>query len=266
MCAYRHTTRAPGELRRLSAIWGAVLLCIMLSTTTLLHAQSLTIPRLTEYVTDQTGTLAPDVRQALNDSLAAFDKATSTQIVVVILPTIGIEALEEVSLKIVEENGVGRKEKDNGVLLLVVRDDRLLRIEVGYGLEGVLTDALSAQIIRNEIVPHFRSGDYASGIQAGVSAIMRATRNEYVADPQDDDTKGVDVSTIFTLLVILFIISRMIRRNRTGIRGGGFPPIGGGWGGGSWGGGGFGGGGFGGGGGFSGGGGSFGGGGSSGSW
>ena len=267
MNPYRHTTRAPGRLRRLSAIWGAVLLWgtvvlgIILSTTSLLYAQSVKIPRLTEYVTDQTGTLAPEVRQALNDSLAAFDKATSTQIVVVILPTIGIDAIEEVSLKIVEENGVGRKGKDNGVLLLVIRDDRLLRIEVGYGLEGVLTDALSAQIIRKEIVPHFRNGDYASGIQAGVSAIMRATRNEYVADPQDDDTKGVDVSTIITLLVILFIISRMIRRNSSGIGRGGFPPIGGGWGGG-----GFGGGSFGGGGGFSGGGGSFGGGGSSGSW
>lgn len=231
-------------------------------------AQTVTIPRLAEYVTDVTGTLSPEVRRALNDSLAAFDRQTSTQIVVVVLPTIGREALEEVSLKIVEANGVGRKGKDNGVLLLVVRDDRLIRIEVGYGLEGVLTDALSAQIIRREIVPRFRESDYDGGIAAGVGAIMRATRNEYTAEPQSDDEEGMKLSTIITLLFVLFIVSRMMSRSSRARRGG-FPPIppfGGGWGsGGGFGSGGFGGGGFGGGG-FSGGGGSFGGGGSSGSW
>ncbi|MCC6398494.1 MAG: TPM domain-containing protein [Bacteroidetes bacterium] len=231
-------------------------------------AQTVVIPQLTEYVTDETGTLSPEVRRALNDSLAAFDRQTSTQIVVVVLPTIGREVLEEVSLKIVEANGVGRKGKDNGVLLLVVRNDRLLRIEVGYGLEGVLTDALSAQIIRREIVPHFRESDYDGGITAGVSAIMRATRNEYTADPQSDDEGGMKLSTIITLLFILFIVSRMMARSSRARRSGfpPIPPIGGGWGsGGGFGSGGFGGGGFGGGG-FSGGGGSFGGGGSSGSW
>jgi uncharacterized protein len=261
MHVYRLNTRALGRFRRLSTVHFAALVALILVATTLVHAQSVTIPRITEYVTDEAGTLSPGVRQALNDSLAAFDKATSTQIVVVILPTIGIEALEEVSLRIVEQNGVGRKGKDNGVLLLVVRDDRKLRIEVGYGLEGVLTDALTAQIIRKEIVPHFRIGDYDSGIVAGVSAIQRATRNEYTADPSDTGSEGFNSGTIFFILFVLFVLSRLFSRlsSRRGRRGG--FPLGGGWGGGSWGGGG----GFGGGG-FSGGGGSFGGGGSSGSW
>ena len=244
------------------------LISVLLAVSGSVIAQTVTIPRLTQYVTDETGTLSPEVRRVLNDSLAAFDRQTSTQIVVVVLPTIGMEAIEEIGLKIVEANGVGQKGKDNGVLLLVVRDDRLLRIEVGYGLEGVLTDALSAQIIRREIVPRFREGDYDGGIAAGVSAIMRATRNEYTADPQADDEGGMKLSTIITMLFILFIVSRMMARSSRARRGGfpPIPPIGGGWGsGGGFGSGGFGGGGFGGGG-FSGGGGSFGGGGSSGSW
>ncbi len=261
-----HTRPEPALGRLPGRVTVTTLLAALLLAATPALSQSVVIPRLTEYVTDQTGTLAPEIRQELSDSLAAFDRQTSTQIVVVILPTIGIEAIEEVSLKIVETNNVGGKGKDNGVLLLVVRDDKLLRIEVGYGLEGVLTDALSAQIIRREIVPRFRNGDYAGGIVAGVSAIKLATRNEYTADPREDGKKGFRFSTLVVVLIILFIVSRMKFRS-SGIGRGGFPPVppfGGGWGGG----GGFGGGGFGGsgGGGFSGGGGSFGGGGSSGSW
>ncbi len=226
------------------------------------HAQTRTaIPTLHDYVTDLTGTLSAPERAAFNDRLRRFDDSTSTQIVVVMIPTIGQDALEEVSLKIVESNRVGQEKKDNGVLLLIVKNDRLLRIEVGYGLEGVLTDALSAQITRREITPRFREGDFAGGIDAGIEAIMKATRNEYMAEPKSKKEKGLPVSFIVFMIILFIVISRMRRKSR--FTGGIFPPIGGGWGGGgsSWGGGG----GFGGGG-FSGGGGSFGGGGSSGSW
>lgn len=215
---------------------------------------------LTTYVTDATGTLDAADRESLNARLAAFDKQTSTQIAVVVLSTLHGEPLEEASRRIVIQNRMGQKGRDNGVLLLVVRDERKIRIEVGRGLEGVLTDALSSQIIRKEIVPHFKAQDYPGGIAAGVEAIMAATRNEYTADPageKGDD--GVGVGVIIAIMIIFFIMSRM---RSSGLRRGGFfPPMGGGFGGGSFGGGG----GFGGGG-FSGGGGSFGGGGASGSW
>jgi uncharacterized protein len=219
------------------------------------------IPVLSEYVTDQTNTLSEPERASLDARLRAFDDSTSTQIVVVVLPTIGQDVLEEVSLKIVEANKVGRKGKDNGALLLIVKNDRLIRIEVGYGLEGVLTDALSAQIIRREIAPRFKEGDFAGGIEAGVDAIMKATRNEYTAEPRAQERERT-FPLPFVMLIIFFLIAlSRVRRGRRSI-GGMFPPIGGGWGGG------FGGGGGGsfGGGGFSGGGGSFGGGGSSGGW
>jgi uncharacterized protein len=225
-----------------------------------------TIPMLREYVTDQTGTLTSSQIASLSSRLRMFEDSTSTQIVVAMIPTIGQDALEEVSLKIVEANKVGQKKKDNGALLLIVKNDRLLRIEVGYGLEGVLTDALSAQIIRHEITPRFREGDYAGGIASGIDAIMKATRNEYTADPREKKKDREDsFPWIVFIIIVVVIISSMRRRGR--FTGGGFPPIIGGWGGGggsSWGGG-FGGGSFGGGG-FSGGGGSFGGGGASGSW
>ena len=117
--------------------------------------QPVPAPKVREYVTDQTGTLSASDISLLNEKLRAFDKQTTTQIVVVMLPTIGENILEEVSLKVAEANGIGRKDNDNGVLLLIVKNDRLMRIEVGYGLEGALTDALSSQIIRKEITPVF---------------------------------------------------------------------------------------------------------------
>ncbi len=263
MTSSRHQQRRPA-LRRPSFRRLLIPLAFWLVTT---YAWSQTEApsqlRVREYVTDITGTLSSETIRQLNEQLRQFDRQTSTQIVVVMIPTLNNEPIEEVSLKIAEENGIGKKGKDNGALLLVARNDRKLRIEVGYGLEGVLTDALSSRIIRNEIAPRFRNGDYDGGIIAGVDAIMRATRNEYTADPEAEGGKGGKFSSILTLLFILFIVSRFFFRSGRRGRGGRFlpiPPIGG-WGSG----GGFGGGGFGGGG-FSGGGGSFGGGGSSGGW
>lgn len=222
------------------------------------------MPRLSQYATDLTETLTGRQLDLLNQKLREFDQTTSNQIVVLIVGTIGSASLEDYTLRVVEKNRVGTKGKDNGVLLFVAKDDRQLRIEVGYGLEGALPDALSGIIIRREITPRFREGDFFGGINAGIEAIILATRNEYKADP--GERKGVPVSVLIVLFIIAFGVFRAMASARrwagTGVfrpgrRYGGWPPIGGGWGGG---GGGFGGGGF------SGGGGSFGGGGASGRW
>jgi uncharacterized protein len=252
------TGRAPASGRRTHFILPFLLAVLFAAAGRHASAQTPVPATLTMYVTDVTGTLPPETVASLSSRLAAFDNETSTQVVVAVLSTLGGEPLEEASRRIVIENRMGRKGKDNGVLLLVVRNDRKIRIEVGRGLEGVLTDALSSQIIRKEIVPHFKANDYAGGIEAGVNAIMAATRNEYTADPKGEKEDGVQIGVIIVILIIAFIMSRM---RSSGIRRGGmFPPIGGGFGGGAFGGGSFGGGGF------SGGGGSFGGGGSSGGW
>lgn len=230
-------------------------------------AQEVKIPKLLMRATDFTNTLSREQLAALEADLARFEDTTSTQVVFVMIPTLGNEQLEDYSLRTAEANAIGQKKLSNGVLLLIAKDDRKIRIEVGYGLEGVLPDGLAGQIIRREITPEFRNGDYFAGIKAGTDAIMRATRNEYKAEK-----KTASDFPFFLVILIFFIIFIMIARNArrsSGLhRGGGFPMYyGGGWGGRSrdtWGSsGGSGGGGFGG---FSGGGGSFGGGGASGGW
>ncbi len=226
-------------------------------------AQEFQAPRLTKYVTDLTGTLDAGQVSSLEARLEEFDQKTSTQVVVLMVPTIGSSSLEDASLRVAELNGIGRKGKDNGVLLFIAKGDKRVRIEVGYGLEGALPDALSGMIIRHELAPKFREGDYFGGIDAAVTAILQATQGEYTAKPDErKPRRGIDPSQLIFFAVILISFMRLFRRRRSGIPGGfwwwgGFP---GGRGGGSFGGGGFGGGGF------SGGGGSFGGGGASGSW
>jgi uncharacterized protein len=230
---------------------------------------------LTKYVVDETGTLSQSEMNTLLKKLENFDKETSTQIVVYMIQSLNGESLEDVTQTIAEKNKIGRKGKNNGVLLFIAKGDRKLRIEVGYGLEGVLTDALTSQIIRKDITPSFKSGNYYEGINKGLDAIISASKGEYTADKKKNNDNGFGLTCfglpIFIIIIFGFIffsiIMSIIRRifgfsgrnytggNRWG--GGGFFGGGGSsWGGGSSGG-------FGG---FSGGGGSFGGGGSSGSW
>ena len=225
-----------------------------------------------QYVVDETGTLSASELSTLIKKLQEFDKQTSTQIVVYLISTLDGEPIENVSVSIAEANKIGRKDKNNGVLLLIAKNDRKLRIEVGYGLEGALTDALSSQIIRKEITPPFKSGKYYEGINRGIDAIIAVTKGEYTADnktKKDSGGIGCFGIPIFILFIFGFIFFSIVISIIRSIFGLGGRMVSGRRGGGFWGGGGF----FGGGGGssggfggFSGGGGSFGGGGSSGSW
>ncbi len=160
------------------------------------------------YVTDKTGTLTSTQIQSLETKLSNFDKETSTQVVVWMVPSLNGESLEEKSYEIAEKNGIGQKGKNNGVLLFIAKDDRKLRIEVGYGLEGVLTDALSSQIIRKEITPAFKQGKFYDGINAGVDAILKATKGEYTADKKttDDKDSGFSFCCVPFPALIFFII------------------------------------------------------------
>ncbi len=220
-------------------------------------------------MTDETGTLTSSQLLDLNTKLSNEDKSTSNQIIVYMISTLDGESLEDVSIRLAEKNKIGKKENNNGVLMLIVKNDRKIRIEVGYGLEGALTDALSSQIIRNDITPEFKSGNYYSGIDKGVDAIIKAVKGEYIADKNPGSENNlcyglpVFVMIIFGIIFFFIFISiikgrRMIGRSIYAGKSG--------WSSSGWGSGGSSGGSFGGGGGFSGGGGSFGGGGASGSW
>lgn len=216
-------------------------------------------------VNDYTKTLTDVQVQALEAKLVAYDDSTSNQIAVVIIPTTGNYTIEETGLELGRTWGVGNKEINNGIILLIAKDDRKLRIEVGYGLEGAVTDVTSNDIIEYVIKPRFKEENYYRGINNGVDAIILAAEGEYKAPEnyRSSNKKGSSIWTIIIIIVVLIIIfgggaaagggTYVSRGGFSGWRGGG------GWsggGGGSSGGGGFGG--FGGG--------SFGGGGSSGSW
>jgi len=228
-------------------------------------------PKPTRYVTDRAGVLGGRA-EALNARLEEFERETSNQMLVWVDRRIPENfTLEEFTVAAARKWAAGQAGKNNGVVLFVFTEDRKMRIEVGYGLEGVLPDALAHRIQEEEILPRFRSGDYAGGIEAGVAAMIAATKGEYrgagstvASRSRRRGSSGAGcLSPLLFLLFFLYIPLLRLSRWRTyGSRG--WRSGGGGWGGfgGFGGGGGF----SGGGGGFSGGGGSFGGGGSSGSW
>ena len=145
-------------------------------------AQALSIPKKPDaYVNDYARILSDDARQKLEQTLADFERTTSNQIVVAIFENLEGESLEDYSIRLAQSWKIGSKKNDNGVILLIFKDDRKVRIEVGYGLEGALPDAMADQIIRHEITPAFREGRYDQGVTAAVNAIILATKGEYKA-------------------------------------------------------------------------------------
>ncbi len=158
------------------------------------------------YVTDKTGTLTSTQLKSLEQKLAAFEKETSNQLVVWMEPSLNGNSVEDRSYELAEQNGIGQKSKNNGVLLYIAKEDRKLRIEVGYGLEGALTDALSSQIIRKEITPQFKKGNFFEGINAGVDAIIQATKGEYTADKDSDESEPLGGICCVPFPVIVFLI------------------------------------------------------------
>lgn len=227
----------------------------VLFSSLLLFAQP-KVPELKMWATDQTKTLKSDELSNLNSRLKTYEDTTSNQLITLMIASLEDYPIEDYSHEVASKNKIGTEKHDNGVLLLVVKDDRKLRIEVGYGLEGALPDALASSIIRNVIVPKFKNNEYYAGISDGINAIIATIAGEYKAEPDSDSNGGGSI--IFTIFVIIFIIIMLFGKS-TGGKSGGFYY------GGSSGSGGFSSGGFSSGG-FSGGGGSFGGGGASGSW
>ncbi|MBN1396904.1 MAG: TPM domain-containing protein [Bacteroidetes bacterium] len=240
----------------------------MLAVSVLYADAKTDFPKLDRRVTDFTGTLGNQQMQSMERELESFEDTTSTQVVVLMIKSLEGESIEEYANRTFLLNNIGQEKKNNGVLLLVAKDDRKVRIEVGYGLEGALTDAISSRIIRSEITPKFKEDNYFDGIRAGVNAIIRAVKGEYKADPGGDKEPAISAGLIFfiILFVLFFLMPLLTSRRRSVIGSDGHDYFSGwGYGGGSFGGfGGSGGGGFGGG--FSGGGGLSGGGGASGSW
>ncbi len=180
-------------------------------------------PRL---VNDFTNTLTATQGAELEQKLVALDDSTSTQIAVVIVPSVNGRTISDYNVDLLRKWGVGSKKNNNGVVLLIAKDDRTLDITVGYGLEGNLTDATAKQIIDDIIVPNFKGNDYYRGIDQGTDAIMQAVKGQYNTVRQRSTGKGGS-SFIFIIIIVIIVllISRrgggggtfMSRRGQTGI-------------------------------------------------
>lgn len=169
-------------------------------------------------VNDFTGTLTHEQADALERKLYKFDDSTTNQVAIVIIPTVGDYGPEEVALQIMREWGVGSKEKNNGIVILVSKNDRKIRIEVGYGLEGAVPDLTARNIIENDIRPAFREGNFYRGLDRATDNIIKATTGEYKAPANYNKNKikksiGIGAVLFFIIMIVIFII--------IGARGGG---------------------------------------------
>jgi uncharacterized protein len=159
------------------------------------------IPRVEQRVNDFTNTLTFNEWKSIENLLKRFEDSTSTQIVVLMVDSLNGQPIEDYAVKVFEKNKIGQAQKDNGVLLVIAKDDRKTKIEVGYGLEGVLTDITCEQIIDREMIPQFKDANFYGGILTGVTSIMSAVGGEYKAEP-----KGKAAPAISGALVIMFLL------------------------------------------------------------
>ncbi len=176
-------------------------------------AQEVAVPTLTARVTDLTGTLTAEQRSTLEDRLQTLETQKGSQIAVLMLPTTQPETIEEYGIRVVERWKLGREKIDDGVLLLIAKDDRKLRIEVGYGLEGALPDIIAKRIIAEDISPHFKQGDFYGGIVAGITRIDAVIQGEALPAPQPKADGGSSVESYLPFLIFFALISGAILRS-----------------------------------------------------
>ncbi|MBS1230566.1 MAG: hypothetical protein H6R17_3843 [Proteobacteria bacterium] len=194
----------------LRALFALCLLCL----SSLVGAQSpLAVPALSARVIDQTATLSADQRARLETRLSAFERQKGAQIAVLIVASVGPETVEQYALRVVEAWKLGRHGVDDGALLLVAKNDRKLRIEVGYGLEGALNDATAKRIISETIAPRFKDGDFFGGIDAGVEAMIKVVGGEPLPPPKATSSgAGIDFETLIGLgFIAVFVVGGILR-------------------------------------------------------
>ncbi|MBM4219969.1 MAG: YgcG family protein [Gammaproteobacteria bacterium] len=186
---------------------------VALAAATPVAAQSLQqVPPLAAWVTDLTGTLQSAERAALEDKLQAFEARKGAQIAVLIVPTTQPEAIEQYSIRVVDAWKLGREKPDDGALLLVAMQDRTLRIEVGRGLEGALTDLVANRIIDETITPRFREGDFSGGIDAGVDRMIQVIDGEPLPEPEQHWDGAQGLASLLPILFMVVLVGSAILR------------------------------------------------------
>jgi uncharacterized protein len=198
------------------ARYASAVLAVVLWALALPAPAQVPVPPLTARVTDLSGALTPEQRAALEQRLAAFESRKGSQIAVLLLPTTQPDTIEQYGIRVGEQAKVGRKNVDDGAILIVAVNDRALRIEVGYGLEGALPDITARRIIEEYIVPRFRQGDFYGGIEAGVTRIMAAVEGEPLPPPRtaarERSSEGVSVQTLLLVgFMLIFVVGSIVR-------------------------------------------------------
>ncbi len=168
-------------------------------------AQQAPVPAFDQWVVDETGTLDSNTLTHLADELAALDERKGAQLAVLIVPTTGADTVESYARRVFDAWKLGRKGVDDGILFLVAKDDRQLRIEVGYGLEGAVPDLLAGRIIREQVAPRFKQDDYSGGVVAGVESLMLLINGESLPPPAAGAETGDDWAVETVLLPLAFM-------------------------------------------------------------
>lgn len=203
----------PVMIRLINYIWLGSILIFFCAV----HAYGLEVPKLKGRVNDYAGMLSSSTKNQLETVLSDLEQTDSTQIVVLTLPSLEGENIDEYAIRVADAWKIGRKKLDNGAILIISKNDRKLRIEVGYGLEGTLTDLMSGRIIRNIIVPQFKTGNFDQGVMDGVQGMIQVVRGEFTAAqessrPASRSNRGHP--NLFSLLVFLFLVNMLGRIKR----------------------------------------------------
>jgi uncharacterized protein len=206
-------------LRAIGGRMSRLLLAALLSSAILwlpgIAAADVAVPPLKARVTDLTGTLDAGQKSALEQTLAAFEAKKGAQVAVLLVPTTQPESVEQYAVRVEETWKLGRKGVDDSVLLLIAKDDRKLHIEVGYGLEGALPDAVAKRIIAEDITPHFKQGDFYGGVSAGVERITKVIDGEPLPPPKaapSQHSGGTDFNNLlFIGFVVVMVVGGILR-------------------------------------------------------
>lgn len=189
------------------------LLCLLLVLSSCLAHALVDVPALTQPVTDLTQTLSAAEQATLNAKLEAFTRDKGSQIAVLIVPTTQPEDIAQYSIRVAEQWKLGREKVDDGVLLLIAKNDRKMRVEVGYGLEGVIPDVYAKRIVSDVIAPYLKQGDFNGGITAGLDQIIQLINGEHLPAPDKVDNAEQSLNGLLPFLLIGGLISGLILRS-----------------------------------------------------
>lgn len=202
---------------KFNKLLGWLTVCLLSLLTFSTWAQQVAVPPLTTRVTDLTGTLSTDQKATLESRLAELEAQKGAQFAILLIPTTGDETIEQYSIRVAEQWKLGRKKVDDGVMLLVAKSDRKVRLEIGYGLEGALPDVVAKRIINDVITPHFKQGDFYGGIVACVTRVDAIIRGEALPEPEQKSQPDNDIEGHFIMLVFIALIAGFILRSIFGM-------------------------------------------------